>query len=101
MKKTMDMKNKNDRILTGADYIQIMAMAAEQSVGLEQRCARYSRRARRYSCVLALGILALVWFSVDKTYVSIPKPVCSQVATTGEKSETMLCEGVYETLKNQ
>lgn len=58
--------------LTSADLAFIRALAAEHSVGLEQRCARYRRRASICRTAMAVCFLALFAFGADTAFATPP-----------------------------
>lgn len=58
--------------LTPADLTYIRALAAEHSAGLEQRCARYRRRANYRRVSVAACLFALFAFGADTAYAQPP-----------------------------
>lgn len=58
--------------LTPTDLAYIRALAAEHSVGLEQRCARYRRRASIRRTAVAACFLALGALGADTAYANPP-----------------------------
>lgn len=58
--------------LTPADLTYIRALAAEHSVGLERRCARYRRRANYRRVSVAACLFALFAFGADTAYAQPP-----------------------------
>lgn len=58
--------------LTPADLTYIRALAAEHSVGLERRCARYRRRANYRRVSVAACLFALFAFGADAAYAQPP-----------------------------
>lgn len=58
--------------LTPSDLAYIRALAAEHSVGLEQRCDRYRRRANYRRVSVAACLFALFAFGADAAYAQPP-----------------------------
>lgn len=58
--------------LTPADFAYIRALAAEHSVGLERRCARYRRRANYRRVSVAACLFALFALGADTAYAQPP-----------------------------
>lgn len=58
--------------LTPADLVYIADLAAEHSVGIEQRCARYRRRASIRRTVVAACFLAIFAIGADTAYADHP-----------------------------
>lgn len=58
--------------LTPSDLAYIRALAAEHSVGLEQRCDRYRRRASIRRTAAAACLLVLFALGADTAYANPP-----------------------------
>ena len=58
--------------LTPSDRAYIRALAAEHSVGLEQRCDRYRRRASIRRSAVAACFLAIFALGADTAYANPP-----------------------------
>lgn len=99
--KSTDMKTDRERNklqpVTADDLAQIMAIAKERSVGLEERCARYRRRAGMRRVAAAAFILAFFAFGAE-TALAIP-PRYTVVDTSGSIDKGHACEIVYSILK--
>lgn len=68
--------------LTPADLARIRALAAEHSVGLEQRCSRYRRRAGIRRVAVAVCFLALLALGADTAYAT--PPAYTAIETCGQ-----------------
>lgn len=79
--------------LTPADLAYIRALAAEHSVGLERRCARYRRRADFCRVAVAACLLALFALGADTVYAHPPlyteKAIAGDI-TVRQASETII-----------
>ena len=56
------------RPLTDADRAMILALAAQHSVGLEERCARYRHRVRLFRTAVAVCVVVLVSATAGSAY---------------------------------
>lgn len=84
--------------LTPADLTYIRALAAEHSVGLERRCARYRRRASLRRTAVAACLLALFALGVDTAYAN--PPIYTDINTCGQIDNTHTCDTI-STMLNQ
>ena len=78
--------------LTADDLTYIKALAAEHSVGLERRCARYRRRANYRRVSVAAYLLALFAFGADTAF-SQP-PLSTEKAIVGNTTATQASETI-------
>ena len=78
--------------LTPTDLAYIRALAAEHSVGLEQRCARYRRHADIRRTAVATCLLAVFAIVADIAYANPPsytgKAIFGDI-TTAQASDTI------------
>lgn len=83
--------------LTPADHAYIRALAAEHSVGLEQRCARYRRRAsiRRYTVAVCLFLSCCTFHSSV-----MAAPLYEQVTTSSEAGNLYICDIIRLSIEN-
>lgn len=83
--------------LTPADLAYIRALAAEHSVGLEQRCARYRRRASiRRTAVAACLFLACCTFHSS----AMAAPLYEQITTSSEAGNQYICDTIRLSIEN-
>lgn len=80
-----------------ADLAYIRALAAEHSVGLEQRCARYRRRASLRRTALAACIFLGCCFSYSSSMAALPY---QQVTTSGQSGIQHICDTIRLTIEN-
>lgn len=78
--------------LTADDLTYIKALAAEHSVGLERRCARYRRRANYSRVSVAACLLVLFAFGADTAF-SQP-PLYTEKAIVGNTTATQASETI-------
>ena len=83
--------------LTAADLDYIRALADEHSVGLEQRCARYRRRAS----LRRTAVAACIFFGCCFTYSSsMAAPLYEQITTSGQAGIQHICDTIRLTIEN-
>ena len=78
--------------LTPADLAYIRALAAEHSVGLERRCARYRRRASLRRTAVAACLLALFALGADTAYAN--PPIYTEKAIFGDTTATQASDTI-------
>lgn len=83
--------------LTPADLAYIRALAAEHSVGLEQRCARYRRRAsfRRTAVAVCLFLACCTFYSS-----AMAAPLYEQITTSSEAGNQYICDTIRLSIEN-
>lgn len=83
--------------LTPADLAYIRALAAEHSAGLEQRCARYRRRAaiRRHAVAACLFLACCTFHSS-----AMAAPLYEQITTSSEAGNQYICETIRLSIEN-
>jgi len=84
--------------LTSADLAFIRALAAEHSVGIEQRCARYRRRASIRRTVVAACFLVILAIGADTAYAK--QPLYTGINTCGHTDNTYIYNTI-STILNQ
>lgn len=78
--------------LTPADLAYIRALAAEHSAGLEQRCARYRRRANYRRVSVAACLFAIFAFGADTAYAQ--PPLYTEKAIFGDTTATQASDTI-------
>lgn len=78
--------------LTPADLAYIRALAAEHSVGLERRCARYRRRASLHRTAVAACLLALFALGADTAYAQ--PPLYTEKAIVGDTTASQASDTI-------
>lgn len=78
--------------LTPTDLAYIRALAAEHSVGLERRCARYRRRANFRRVSVAACLFALFAFGADIAYAQ--PPLYTENAIVGDTTATQASDTI-------
>lgn len=83
--------------LTSADLTYIRALAAEHSAGLEQRCARYRRRAsiRRHAVAACLFLACCTFHSS-----AMAAPLYEQITTSSEAGNQYICDTIRLSIEN-
>ncbi len=84
--------------LTPADLAYIADLAAEHSVGIEQRCARYRRRASIRRTAVAACFLAIFAIGADTAYAK--QPLYTGINTCGHTDNTYIYNTI-STILNQ
>ena len=84
--------------LTPADLVYIADLAAEHSVGIEQRCARYRRRASIRRTVVAACFLVILAIGADTAYAK--QPLYTGINTCGHTDNTYIYNTI-STILNQ
>ena len=84
--------------LTPADLVYIADLAAEHSVGLEERCARYRRRASIRRTAVAACFLAIFAIGADTAYAK--QPLYTGINTCGHTDNTYIYNTI-STILNQ
>lgn len=84
--------------LTPADLVYIADLAAEHSVGIEERCARYRRRASIRRTVVAACFLAIFAIGADTAYAK--QPLYTGINTCGHTDNTYIYNTI-STILNQ
>lgn len=84
--------------LTPADLAYIADLAAEHSVGIEQRCARYRRRASIRRTVVAACFLVILAIGADTAYAK--QPLYTGINTCGHTDNTYIYNTI-STILNQ
>ena len=83
--------------LTPTDLAYIRALAAEHSAGLEQRCARYRRRAgiRRHAVAACLFLACCTFYSS-----AMAAPLYEQITTSSEAGNQYICDTIRLSIEN-
>lgn len=83
--------------LTPADLAYIRALAAKHSAGLEQRCARYRRRAsiRRHAVAVCLFLACCIFHSS-----AMAAPLYEQITTSSEAGNQYICDTIRLSIEN-
>lgn len=84
--------------LTPEAMVHIADLAAEHSVGIEQRCARYRRRASIRRTVVAACFLAILGIGADTAYAK--QPLYTGINTCGHTDNTYIYNTI-STILNQ
>ena len=78
--------------------VHIADLAAEHSVGIEQRCARYRRRASIRRTAVAACFLVILAIGADTAYAK--QPLYTGINTCGHTDNTYICNTI-STILNQ
>jgi hypothetical protein len=78
--------------LTTEDLAYIQALAAEHSVGLERRCARYRRRANYRRVSVAACLFAVFAFGADTAYAQ--PPLYTEKAIVGDTTASQASDTI-------
>lgn len=78
--------------LTPADLAYIRALAAEHSVGLERRCARYRRRANYRRVSVAACLFAIFALGADTAYAH--PPLYTEKAIVGDTTASQASDTI-------
>lgn len=83
--------------LTPTDLAYIRALAAEHSVGLERRCARYRLRAsiRRHAVAACLFLACCTFHSS-----AMAAPLYEQITTSSEAGNQYICDTIRLSIEN-
>ena len=84
--------------LTPADLVYIADLAAEHSVGIEERCARYRRRASIRRTVVAACFLVILAIGADTAFAK--QPLYTGINTCGHTDNTYIYNTI-STILNQ
>lgn len=82
--------------LTPADLVYIADLAAEHSVGIEERCARYRRRASIRRTAVAACFLTIFAIGADTAYANHPN--YTEKAIFGDITPTQVSDTVNKML---
>ena len=77
----------------------IQAIAADHSVGLEKRCARYRRRADFRRVVVALSLVTLLAFGSNVVYAK--SPLYTEIVSSGTIDKVHVCETIQSMLNQK
>lgn len=96
----MKMKQASPRLqpLTPSDREYVLSLAAEHSQGMEQRCARYRRRAKTRRVAVAACLVVVFAFGADSAYGH--PPLYTEINSSGSVDSEQICYTI-ETILNQ